>query len=258
LIEAANKRSVAEMFEQRGARAALLASQADPAREPLQFAAALCKAQARLASALETHTFTGRLADDVDTMTPLHRPLIQLVAERADAAQQRLQDDPSTARSRLLVYWSGDLNDYLSRSLLQPYAEVLRARNITPDRLHHRGHCGFCGGAAWISARKSAPDAESGFRYLGCSLCGLEWNFNRICCPSCFEEDPPKLPNFQSDSHSNVRIEACETCRRYVKSIDLTQDARPIPIIDDLLSLSLDLWAMEEGYQRIEPGLAGI
>jgi formate dehydrogenase maturation protein FdhE len=55
-----------------------------------------------------------------------------------------------------------------------------------------------------------------------------------------------------------VRIEACETCRRYVKSIDLSQDARPIPEVDDLVSLSTDLRAAEQGFERIEPGLAGI
>ena len=93
---------------------------------------------------------------------------------------------------------------------------------------------------------------------LRCALCALEWNVNRISCPACFEEDPYKLPLFHSDAHPNVRIEACETCRRYVKSIDLTQDARPIPEIDDLLSLSMDLWAMDEGFTRIEPGLAGL
>ena len=108
------------------------------------------------------------------------------------------------------------------------------------------------------SARKSSPDAESGFRYLACSLCGLEWNVNRIFCPSCFEEDPAKLPSFQSDAYPTVRIEACETCRRYVKSIDMTIDARPIPEIDELLSLSMDLWAVDEGYTRIEPGMAGL
>jgi FdhE protein len=55
-----------------------------------------------------------------------------------------------------------------------------------------------------------------------------------------------------------VRIEACETCHRYVKSLDLSEDARPIPEVDDLASLSMDLWAAEQGFERIEPGLAGI
>ena len=93
---------------------------------------------------------------------------------------------------------------------------------------------------------------------LGCSLCGLEWLFERILCPSCFEEDPHKLPAFRDESHPAVRIEACETCRRYVKSIDLTVDARALPEVDDLVSLGLDLWAAREGFTRIEPGLAGL
>jgi FdhE protein len=247
-------------FEQRGARAALLASSADAAREPLEFASVLCQAQARVAAAFPL--LTGRLGDDVASL--LLQPILRVAAERgpeqlAIEADQRLHDDAETARTRLIVYWSGDArNDYLSRAMLQPYVETLRSQNVAPDRIHRRGHCPFCGAAPWVSARKSSPDAESGFRYLACSLCGLEWNVNRIFCPSCFEEDPAKLPSFQSDAYPTVRIEACETCRRYVKSIDMTIDARPIPEIDDLLSLSMDLWAVDEGYTRIEPGMAGL
>ncbi|MEO8432737.1 MAG: formate dehydrogenase accessory protein FdhE, partial [Acidobacteriota bacterium] len=99
---------------------------------------------------------------------------------------------------------------------------------------------------------------EGARRMLGCALCGTEWMFQRILCPSCFEEDPVRLPSFQGDRHPTVRLESCESCRRYIKSLDLSNDARPIPEIDDLVSLSLDLWASEQGFQRIEPGLAGI
>jgi FdhE protein len=67
-----------------------------------------------------------------------------------------------------------------------------------------------------------------------------------------------KLPSFQSEHYPAARIEACETCRRYVKSIDLTVDGRAIPEVDDLLSLSMDLWTVREGFTRLEPGLAGI
>jgi formate dehydrogenase maturation protein FdhE len=247
-------------FEQRGARAALLASSADAAREPLEFAGVLCKAQARVAASIPA--VTGRLSEDVTRLDL--QPILRIAAEHgpellAIEAEKRLHDTEETARTRLRVYWSGDArDDYLARAMLQPYAETLRAQNIAPDRVHRRGHCPFCGGAPWISARKSAPDAESGFRYLECALCGLNWNISRISCPSCFEEDPYKLPVFQSDAYPNVRIESCETCRRYVKSIDMTQDARPVPAIDDLLSIAMDLWAVDEGFTRIEPGLAGI
>ena len=257
------KASVAEEFGQRAARAELLAGQSASAREALTFAATLSHAQAKLAAEIERIPLTGRLESDVERLIPLHDGLISEAADHgpsalSDEARKRANDDPATARMRLLVYWNGDSDDYLSRALLQPYAEVLRARQVAPDRVHKRGHCPFCGGAAMISARKPTGDSDSGLRMLRCALCALQWNVNRIHCPSCFEEDPYKLPQFRSDVHANACIEACDTCRRYVKSIDLTQDARPIPEIDDLLSLSMDLWAIDEGYTRIEPGLAGI
>ncbi len=246
-------------FEQRGARAALLASSADAAREPLEFASRLCDVQSRITL---PDSLSGRLTKDIHALSP--QPILRAAAEHgpellAVEADKRLHDDAHTAETRLLVYWGGGAReDYLTRAILQPYVETLRVRNVTPDRLHLRGHCPFCGGAAWISARKPARDAESGFRYLSCALCALEWQVNRLQCASCFEEDPHKLPVFQTDGHPNVRIETCETCRRYIKSIDLTLDARPIPIVDDLLSIAMDIWAVEQGNTRIEPGLAGL
>ena len=258
------KASVAEEFGQRAARAELLAGQSASAREALTFTAILSRAQAKLAAEIERIALTGRLENDVEHLIPLHDGLIGEAADHgpsalSDEARKRANEDPATARTRLLVYWNGDSDDYLSRALLQPYAEVLRARQVAPDRVHERGHCPFCGGAAMISARRPADgDGDVGMRMLTCALCACEWNVNRVSCPSCFEEDPARLPIYRSDAHPNVRIEACETCQRYMKSIDLTQDARPIPEIDDLLSLSMDLWAIDEGYTRIEPGLAGI
>ena len=102
-------------------------------------------------------------------------------------------------------------------------------------------------------------EAESkAARFLGCGLCGSEWQTNRVRCPSCGETNPERLPGWQSETHPAARVEACETCQRYVKSVDLTLDARAVPEVDELRSLSLDLWAVERGYVRLEPGLAGL
>lgn len=248
--------SVRAEFERRSARAETL-----PPSPILSFVSALCRAQGAIATGLEASA-----AIDLDHLLPLTESFLRTIAERGseqlvEQALERLDDDAATARARLLAYWNGDAtarDDYLSRAILRPYAEVLRSRSLTPDREHKRGHCPFCGGPPMISTRKSMPDAEAGLRMLHCALCGLEWNFNRACCPSCFEEKPDNLPVYRSDAYPTVRIEACETCRRYVKSIDLTVDARPIAEIDDVVSLSMDLWAMDEGLTRIEPGLAGV
>jgi FdhE protein len=253
-------------LEKRASRAEALAREAAVARDPLMFVAAFSRAQGEAARRLETQHFTGALAEDGSHALPPLRFILHAIGDHApealaDEARRRSDENDEVALTRLMVYWTGDITaqeDYLSRALLQPYAEVLRARGVTPDRVHRRGCCPFCGGAPIVGARRSMPDAESGFRMLVCALCGNEWNFNRVCCPSCFEESPDRLPFYSSDAYPAVRIEACETCRRYMKSIDLTVDARPIPAIDDLVSIAMDLWAVEEGLTRIEPGLAGV
>jgi formate dehydrogenase accessory protein FdhE len=270
MLKASRNLSPAAELERRAARAEFLAGQPSTAHEPLLFAALLYRVQSEFAAAIDdaqnAREFTGRLDGDVDRLLPLSDGVICAAAEHgpeqlAIDARKRLREERPIATARLLAYWNGDSSareDYLSRALLRPYGEVLRAHGVMPDRLHHQGRCPFCGGGPWISSLITMGDSEGALRLLGCALCGNEWNFNRVCCPSCHEEDPAKLPVYQSDAHPLVRIESCETCRRYVKSIDLTKDARPVPEIDELLSLSMDLWAIDEGFTRIEPGLAGI
>ncbi len=57
---------------------------------------------------------------------------------------------------------------------------------------------------------------------------------------------------------SGARLEGCETCGRYTKSIDRSTDMRRIPEVDDVATLGLDLWAEEQGMTRGEPGLLGL
>jgi formate dehydrogenase accessory protein FdhE len=209
---------------------------------------------------------TAHLDEDAPGLSGHAASILRYASEEgpqalSEEARARQKDLPSTAGTRLLVYWAGDRSsseDYLSRAILRPYVEFLRSINLAPDRIHKQGRCPFCGGAPWIAVRREGSAEEGARRLLGCSLCGFEWRVNRILCPACFEEDPHRLPSFQNDRHPAVRIETCETCRRYVKSLDLSQDARPIPEVDDLVSLAMDLWAVDQGYTRIEPGLAGL
>jgi FdhE protein len=237
----------ARACEQRAARAEELASRVGAAAEPLRFAEGLFRAQAAAARLVSA---------DFARAVEAARPVIDYVAARgpgALAVQARGFD-----ADRLRAYWGGLSEfDYLARAALQPYARFLRERGIAPGRPD--GPCAFCGGAPWIAARRGGgPNSDGAARSLICALCALEWQVPRIKCPACGEEDPGKLPNYGAPEHPAARIEACETCRAYVKSIDLTQDARLLPEVDDLISISLDLWAEEQQFQRLEPGLAGI
>ena len=261
---------VGSAFERRAARAEALARESTPAREPLTFAAGLYRAQQSMASAIEAaaadRALVGRLDQDLGSFVGATETLLRFAAEHAppalsEAARGYARDD---LRARLCAWWNdggSGSDDYLARALLRPYAEVLGALDLAPGRRPATASacaCAFCGGLPWIASRVSSGNSEGAQRFLGCALCGKEWPAGRIRCPSCDEERPDKLASFQSERHPTVRIETCASCRAYVKSIDLTIDARAIPEVDDLLSLSMDLWATEEGYARIEPGLAGI
>ncbi|MGA7992167.1 MAG: formate dehydrogenase accessory protein FdhE [Thermoanaerobaculia bacterium] len=256
-------------FERRAARASELVASAPLVAEPLAFASGLFRLQGRLAAAvLARHgdaRFTGTRAD-FPRLLDLLLPLLTFAAEKgppelAETAKARHADPDDTALARLSVYWSGEpeaREDYLSRAFLRPWAEVLAALGVTLERPRHEGHCPACGNGAVVSVRREVPESMGAARSLVCALCGTEWPYPRIRCAACREEDPAKLPSFQTAAHPAVRIEACETCKRYVKSLDLTLDARPLPEVDDLVSLAMDLWAIDEGWTRLEPGWAGI
>jgi formate dehydrogenase accessory protein FdhE len=263
-------RSTATGFERRAARAELLARTPTTVAEPLRFVAGLCRAQAaaaaRIADADTVEALTGVFARDVGRILPHLLEIARFAAQGsapvlARQAASRAREDEPTARSRLEIAWGGARgasDDYLSRAMLGPYAEVLRVSGRGADRSRARGRCPFCGGAPIAGCRRGGSTSEGAARSLVCALCSLEWPIGRIVCAACHEADPHRLPIFSSAEHPAARIEACETCRRYVKSVDLSLDARLLPEIDDIASLALDLWAGEQGWTRLEPGLAGV
>lgn len=257
-------------FETGAARAEQLALDATAAAEPLAFVAGLLRAQgaavAELARLHVQRAFTGGFETDARRVLVPLLEIARFAAENgpdvlAGAAESRLGEPPADIERRLALLWTGEVrarDDYLSRAMLRPWVAVLRDLGVAPDRVHARGHCPFCGGAPATGCRRGGSSSEGGARFLVCALCGLEWAFNRILCPACFETDPKKLPVFTNDAHSVARIEACETCGRYVKSIDMSRELRAVPEVDDVASIALDLWAVEQGYTRLEPGLAGL
>jgi formate dehydrogenase maturation protein FdhE len=262
--------SLGAAFHARAQRAKELAATSASAVQPLKFAAILMRAQGATAAVLEElhrqRRFTARFEEDIDRVLPPVLEIARCSAENgpdglSGVAELRLGEVTDDAVRRLLLMWTGEVrarDDYLSRAMLRPWVEMLRHAGVAPDRLHARGHCPFCGGAPSTSCRRGGSESEGSARFLVCSLCALEWSFNRILCPSCFESEPKHLPVFTNDAYPTARIEACETCGRYVKSIDMSRDLRSVPEIDDVASIAFDLWAVEQGYTRVEPGLAGL
>jgi len=53
-------------------------------------------------------------------------------------------------------------------------------------------------------------------------------------------------------------VEACRTCRRYLKSVDLRVTGLAVPLVDDVATPELDLWAADQGLEKITPNVLGM
>lgn len=144
---------------------------------------------------------------------------------------------------------------FITRVLLQPYAEHL-ARGAILEPGAATSTCPFCGEAPVAAVLR--PEGEGGKRSLICSLCSTEWPFRRLLCPKCGEENQHQLPVYTTEPYPHVRIEACDTCRTYLKSIDMTRNGLAVPEVDELASVPLDLWAAENHYTKLKTNVFGL
>jgi FdhE protein len=79
-----------------------------------------------------------------------------------------------------------------------------------------------------------------------------------MTCAACGETATERLPIYQEGEHfPHMRVDACESCHRYLVTIDLRKDPRAIPIVDELAGLPLDLYAQERGMTKITPNMLG-
>ncbi len=146
-------------------------------------------------------------------------------------------------------------NNFFARVLLQSQAEHLAATHKPPSVNSSSSFCPVCGARPQLAVLR--PEGDGGKRFLLCSLCATEWEFRRILCPVCGEVDHQKLPRYTAEDMSPVRVEACDNCKYYFKSVDMTIDGLAVPVVDEVATAALDVWALEQGFQKISLNLMG-
>ena len=133
---------------------------------------------------------------------------------------------------------------------LKPVLENLAEqwRSALKEFSWEKGFCPFCGGGAGMGEIR-----EEGRRFLHCPLCGTEWEYPRMKCPYCQNEDQEKLTYFQVEGEMGNRVDICLACRHYWKTVDSREMEGPLDFeVEDYLTLHLDHLAQEEGYLRPE------
>jgi hypothetical protein len=147
------------------------------------------------------------------------------------------------------------LQAFLSRAFLQPYAEFVASAMLPPVLPMAVCRCPRCNSLPLLGVLR--PEGDGGKRFLQCPLCSQEWEFLRILCANCGETGEEKLPIYTAEQFPHIRLECCDTCKHYLRTIDLTKDGNAVPLVDDLAALPLAFWAKEHGYRRIQENLLG-
>jgi formate dehydrogenase accessory protein FdhE len=202
-------------------------------------------------------------------LLPHFRSFLSLVEQNAPnalaAAAREIGALPSDSwTSMLTAYWEnagrfdqqiGAFAQFFPRAFLQPYVSYIARRVAVPPVLKTTLVCPLCEARPLLGVLRL--EGDGGKRSMVCTFCGYEWDFRRILCPTCGETEESKLPVYIAEQFPHIRVEACETCKFFVRTIDLTKDGRAVPIVDDLAAIPLTLWAHEHGYTRLQPNLLG-
>jgi FdhE protein len=172
------------------------------------------------------------------------------------------RSSPETQTQLLETIWTATAaqpsaaEEFLAFAYLQPFAEFSRAAARLQLENYSSAICPWCNRKPALGVLRQQGDG--GQRNLICGFCLAEWPFRRVVCAGCGEEDPTKLPVYTAAEMPHVRVECCDRCHGYIKSIDLTKNGLADPMVDELASIPLNLWAQERGYAKLHPNLLGM
>ncbi len=258
-----------DFWDKQIARATELAGMVDGANELLRFYQHLLPAQAQVYQycATQIPSLSGDLERDLPMLQPAFASSLWAVEAagpppRIEQAQTLKSASTEDVDRMLLNYWNDPSDtDFFAKAFLQPYGQFMSSvpglTNANAASSERR--CPFCGGKPQLSVlQNKEAGAESGNRDLMCAKCLSIWPFRRLVCAHCGEEHPSMLAYFQTPTQDHVRIEACDTCKRYLKGVDLTRLGTAQPLVDEVAAAPLDLWATEHGYTKIELNLVGL
>jgi FdhE protein len=140
---------------------------------------------------------------------------------------------------------------FLIQTSIRPSVEagVKQLRSDLDPETWLKGYCPLCGSLPTLSLLKE----EAGKRYLLCSYCGYQWRMDRISCPFCKNKDQESLHYFFGEGEETHRIDLCDKCHQYIKTIDTRDLQESDPVLEDLATPHLDILASQKGYKRPAP-----
>ena len=148
-------------------------------------------------------------------------------------------DSPIEAGLARFVGWT---------ALAHALAPAIEAAGLAREDVRWpHGLCPTCAAQPVMAQLVSASDGRKR-RLLVCGQCRTRWSHKRIGCPHCDNEDATTLAVLEVEGDPGLRLDVCEACKGYVKTVDGSPEEELL--LEDWPTLHLDVLATERGYQR--------
>jgi formate dehydrogenase maturation protein FdhE len=254
-------------WDRRIARAEQLAAVEESTRPLLMFYGKLLGLQRDGYDTFGNARLSGSVEQDRDVIRPWASSLLSSLATigpatLADETHEVLAGGGQAIDRMLADWWRAPSDDkFFPKVILQPYAQRLAEQSIRPtgrETPSSEFFCPLCGGSPQLSILQGGGDLEGGGRVLLCSTCFTTWPFRRVRCAYCGDDNEHRLAYFHSPAFEHLRVDTCEVCRHYLKTVDLTRLGIAVPLVDEVAGAPLDVWARDQGYEKIELNLVGL
>jgi FdhE protein len=186
--------------------------------------------------------------------------------EIQDQPQDTSKDQGNEERTPILAAWADQTPGapaalaFLALAAAAPGLEacgaaIAQAGQLDAQQITSHGACPVCGSQPYILELRG----QEGARFAHCSLCRHDYRISRLACPACSTQEPQNLKYFTTEGEAGFRVETCDNCKTYVKTIDFRAlEQKVFAPLNDLESLALDLVAQDQGYHRLAPSVWGI
>lgn len=198
-----------------------------------------------------------QIAEDANPfMAEQTRKIEETIKRRKLNLKKLLRDglnDQKAARAAKRFEWDQNVFSFLIQNSVKPSVEA-EMKHVSKDLAPEtwlKGNCPVCGSLPHLALLGE----EIGKRSLLCSFCGYRWGIERFFCPFCNNQEQDSLHYFYAENEESYRIDTCEKCHQYIKTIDLRKMEVPDASLEDLATLHLDILASQKGYGRPVPTL---
>ncbi|HIQ30909.1 MAG TPA: formate dehydrogenase accessory protein FdhE [Aquifex aeolicus] len=140
---------------------------------------------------------------------------------------------------------------------LQPvFRKIAETKTVQRDGWL-KNECPVCGFKPCVSFLADTSEGE-GTRFLRCGLCLSDWVYVRTKCVKCGNVEDNTMDYFISEDIDYVSLQVCQKCKHYIKVVDMRRDGFAVPELEDIATVSLDLWAGEKGLTKFERNILGM